>query len=207
MAATTTIVATTPSTTATSTTAASTTTATQSPDERRAEIEALVSDAIIGRLQAVYDRDTDALLYWVASQKEYEDGLAAMDRLSYLLRPDEDVVTVTLEEVLLDRPDCVVTRDTLSVGPEVIEGLGATSSTTIGIWWPAEDGRFQHGAVWQDGTPQVQWIEECDLARRGVTPMASGVDHGEISSVIYARTRGDPPTPTPPGVGYAMVRV
>ena len=166
----TTTTVTTTSTTTTTTTAAPTTTTTQSPDERLAEIEALVEDAIIGRLQAVYDRDAEALFYWVASQKEYDDGLAAMDRLNYLVRPDEDVVTVTLEEVLLDRPDCVVTRDTLSVGPGVIEGLGATSSTTIGIWWPAADGRFQHGAVWQQGTPQVQWIEECDLAQRGVTP-------------------------------------
>ena len=80
--------------TTTTTTAAPTTTTTQSPDERLAEIEALVEDAIIGRLQAVYDRDAEALFYWVASQKEYDDGLAAMDRLNYLVRPDEDVVTV-----------------------------------------------------------------------------------------------------------------
>ena len=166
---TTTTVATT-STTTTTTTAAPTTTTTQSPDERLAEIEALAKDAIMGRLQAIHDEDFDALLFWAGSQKSYDDGITAMDRTNYLQRPSWENFSYGVEEVFLDRHDCVVTRDALSVTDGVIEGIGESTSVNIRIWWPADDGRFQHGAIWQDGTPQVQWIEECDLAQRGVTP-------------------------------------
>ncbi|NND03246.1 MAG: hypothetical protein HKN91_10705 [Acidimicrobiia bacterium] len=146
------------------------TTTTEDPDARRAEIQALVEEAHIGRLQAIYDEDADALLRWVGSQAEYEDGLEAMERLNYLVRPTSEVVSVIVDDVLLDRADCVVTVDTIGVGDGVIDGVSAGSSTSIGIWWPSDDGRFLHGAVWQQGTPEFQWIEECDIAIRGVTP-------------------------------------
>ena len=63
--------------TTTATTAAPTTTTTQSPNERLAEIEALAKDAIMGRLQAIHDEDFDALLFWAGSQKSYDDSTHA----------------------------------------------------------------------------------------------------------------------------------
>lgn len=159
-----------PTTTEGTTTTATVVTTTEDPDARRAEIEALVGAAVIGRLQAIHDKDADTLLHWVGSQAKYDDALDAMDRNVYLQRPSIETFAVSVLEVLLDRPDCVVTIDTVTVGSGVIEGFDGGSSTNIGIWWPADDGRFLHGAVWAEGTPQFQWIEECDIALRGVTP-------------------------------------
>lgn len=156
-------------TTTTSTTSIPPTT-TEDPDARLAEIQVRVEEAVLGRLQAIYDKDVDALLQWAGSQSEYEGGLEAMDRDSYIQRPDSDLVSVAVEEILLDRSDCVVTVDRITVGDGVIRDVPAGSSASIGIWWPAPDGRFLHGAVWQVGTPQSQWMEECDIAVRGVAP-------------------------------------
>lgn len=163
--------ATTASTTteAPTTTSSTTTTTTQSPDERLAEIQALVEEAFFGRTLAIYEKDPSSLLSWAGSQSSYDNGLEAMDRTVYIQEPAPNNTTIIIDELLLDRPDCIVTRDTVTVAEGVIEGV-VGPSTTIKVWWPGEGGRLLHGAIWQDGTPQFQWIEECDIAVRGVTP-------------------------------------
>ena len=156
--------------TTTATTAAPTTTTTQSPNERLAEIEALAKDVAVGRLRAIYAGDKADLLRWLGSQAGYDDAVRAIDeqRIAFVQEPTHDNIELAVEELLLDRPDCVVVDVRLSaVG--VVEGA-TTPSSLIYIYWPTVSGTLVQGAVWQDGTPQVQWIEECGLARRGVTP-------------------------------------
>lgn len=162
---------TTPPTTTTSstTTTAPPPTTTENPDARFQEIQERVQEAVLGRLQAQFDRDAEALLHWVGSQAVYERQIRAFERDDWLQRPSEQNYQVWVDEVLLDRSDCVVTLDSASVSPGVIDGFDG-SSTSISIWWPAPEGHFQLGASWQQGTPRSQWIEECDIAVRGVTP-------------------------------------
>ncbi len=158
------------STTTTTTTTMPPTTTTQSPDERLAEIQALAKDAEVGRLRAIFDSDKDALLDWLGSQGAYDDAVDAIDesRLSFLQEPTHDNISYTVEEVMLDRLDCVVTHSTI-VTTGVVEGAVGPSALIV-VYWPSAEGRLLEGAVWQVGTPQFQWIEECDIAVRGVTP-------------------------------------
>lgn len=162
---------TTPPTTTTSstTTTAPPPTTTENPDARFQEIQRLAEEAFFGRTLAIYQKDREELLRWSGSQNTYDNGLTAMDRTVFLQRPSEENYSIAVTEVLLDRVDCVVTLDTVTIQEGVIEGV-AGPSTTIKIWWPAEDGRFLYGAIWEQGTPRFQWIEECDIAVRGLTP-------------------------------------
>lgn len=171
-----------PPTTASTTTGAPTTTTeattttleasttTEDPDARRAEIEALAKDAYVGRLDAIYREDKAALLAWVGSQSLYDASVATIDEssLGFLRQPQHDNLSLSVDDVLLDRADCVAALTTISARG-VLEG--ATDPTTlISIYWPEGDGGLLLGAVWQKGTPQSQWIEECDIAVRGVAP-------------------------------------
>ena len=99
----------------------------------------------------------------------YDRQVEAFDRTDWLERPTADNYTIRVDEVLLDRPDCVVTLGTTEVAEGVIEGVSG-STTRISIWWPAPEGQFQLGAGWKAGTPQFQLMEECDIAIRGVSP-------------------------------------
>ncbi len=145
-------------------------TTTEDPDARRAEIQALAKDTYVGRLDAIFREDKESLLMWIGSQAGYDDAVAAIDeaRLTFLQAPSHENLELIVDEILLDREDCAVVLATISaVG--VLEG--ATDPTKfIWIYWPDAAGRLLQGAVWQDGTPQSQWIEECDLAIRGVSP-------------------------------------
>ena len=152
------------------TTTVEATTTTEDPDARRAEIEALAKDVEVGRLNAIYNESREALLQWLGSQAAYDDALAVIDeeRLSFLQEPTHENVAFGVDEVLLDREDCVAIAATIDT-TGVVEGAEGTSSLIL-IYWPTADDRLQRGAVWQAGTPQFQWMEECDIALRGVTP-------------------------------------
>ena len=150
-----------------STTAAPSTT-TLSPDARLAEIERMVHEALVGRLQAMYDKDPDALLPWVASQKVYDDTIKAMALANFDVAPTVDSVGVVIEEVLLDRTDCAVARTAMDLRAVSVEALGVR--TLVTVFWPDETGVLRLAALWEDGTPAQIWMEECDVSPRGVTP-------------------------------------
>ncbi len=162
----TTTVTTSPTTTTTTTMPPTTTT--QSPDERLAEIQALAKATFVGRLNAIFHEGLDALRPWMGSQASYDGSIEAMDRGVYLQEPTADNVGFLVDDVLLDREDCVVVLATVNT-LGVLEGSSG-SSTSISVYWPDASGRFLDAAVWQQGTPRFQWMEECDIAIRGVTP-------------------------------------
>lgn len=161
-----------PPTTSTSvpaTTAPSITT-TQSPDARFAEIERMAQEAFVGRLKAIYDKDKEALLQWVGSQAEYDLAVKSIvgDRVEFAAEPDNINTRLSLQEVLLDREDCVVAI--ASVDLESILGVDSIQSDLY-VWWPSADGqRLLDAALWAASTPEFQWIEECDIATRGIKP-------------------------------------
>jgi hypothetical protein len=156
------------STTTTTPTAPTVPTTTQSPDARLAEIERMVHEALVGRLQAMYDKDPDALLPWVASQKVYDDTITAMELANFDVAPTADNVGVEIEEILLDRTDCSVTRTAMDLRAVSVEALGAR--TLVTVLWPDETGVLRLAALWEDGTPAQIWMEECDLSPRGIRP-------------------------------------
>lgn len=175
-----------PGTTATTTTAATTTseattttmastttmavTTTQDPSVRLAEIQARAKDVYVGRLAAIYNKDKPELLRWIGSQAIYDASVAAIDggTIVFLQEPSHDNLTLQVDELLLDRSDCVVTVATASARG-VLEGAQEPTSL-IWIYWPDDTGQLVQGAVWQNGTPQSEWMSECDLQTRGVTP-------------------------------------
>lgn len=143
-------------------------TTTEDPGARFREIQRLAKETFVGRLNAIYHRDSEALLNWMGSQASYDGSIEAMDRIVFLQEPTGETVSLQVDEVLLDRADCVAVLTTVST-LGVLEGASG-SSTTIAIYWPDESGVFLDAAVWQKGTPEFQWMEECDIALRGVTP-------------------------------------
>jgi len=155
-----------PTTTTTTTTTMATTT--QSPDVRLAEIQRMVHEALVGRLQAMYDKDPDALLPWVGSQKVYDRTIEAMDVAQFLEAPTLENVGLDIEELLLDRQDCVVTSTATDLRG-VTEGADEVGQA-IAVWWPDASGVLQAGAFWGEGTPRQIWMEECNVSPRGVTP-------------------------------------
>ncbi len=161
---------TTPPTTTTSstTTTAPPPTTTENPDARFQEIQRLAEATFVGRLNAIYHGDAQALLQWMGSQKAYDDSVALFDQGIFIDEPTAENVGFAIEEILLDRPDCIVARSTANtIG--VVDGATG-ESTVISVYWPSESGVLLDAAVWQQGTPRSQWIEECDIAVRGVTP-------------------------------------
>ena len=155
-----------PTTTTTTTTTMATTT--QSPDVRLAEIQRMVHEALVGRLQAMYDKDPAALSPWVGSQKVFDRTIESMDRVVFTEIPTLDNVAVTVEDLLLDRVDCVVTLVSIDVR-KVAEGADEIGRD-VSVWWPDDSGVLSVAAFWGVGTPEQVWMDECDVAPRGVTP-------------------------------------
>jgi hypothetical protein len=122
----------------------------------------------VGRLKAIYDKDKEALLEWVGSQKAYDGSVQGMDRSTFLAEPTRGNVFLVLTDVLLDRPDCVVAMVVADSSSVVAEAQGTSES--IAIWWPGSDGSLQLAATWGESTPESVWSVECDLAVREVNP-------------------------------------
>lgn len=166
-APTTTAAVTAPPTTGASTTQPPTTT--ESPDARLAQIERMVQEAYVGRLLAIYNEDKQALLTVIGSQSLYDNAVEVIDDqvIDFSEEPDNSNTRVNVTEVLLDRTDCVVT----AAAPQLSSIVGIDSiDPGIYVWWPTESESVVAGAVWDATTPESQWIEECDIAVRGVTP-------------------------------------
>jgi hypothetical protein len=160
-----TTVATTTSTTATPPPSAAPST-TQSRDARFQEIQELAQEAFVGRLKAIYDKDKEALLQWVGSQKAYDGALQGMERSTFTAEPNLGNVSLVVATVLLDRPDCVVAEVVADSSAVIAEAEGTSES--IVIWWPSSEGTLQLAASWGSNTPESVWSVECDLAVREV---------------------------------------
>ena len=160
-----------PTTTVATTTLAPTTTTvattTVSPDARTAEIEAILLEVEFRRVDAIYDKDAEALAGVVATQKQYDSGLELFETAVFTRRPSRRNIAIDLVEVLLDREDCLVAH--------VVEDFSAyldavaVTSENIQVLWPS-DITWRLAAAWGSGTPETVWIDDCDLLDRTWEP-------------------------------------
>ena len=162
-----------PATTSTTTTSTTTTTTTAAPttttsvDARRAEIEAAAKDASVRWLRALYFKDTDLLFDVAGSQAVYEAGLAAIenDSVAFIAEPTAENTSVILNEVVLDREDCVAGEVEFSS-----QSIGASVDQFVDVWFPQPNGLFKIARTWEVGT-SVQTLEpDCDLIIRDFQP-------------------------------------
>ena len=162
-------------TTSTSTTAAvtvlPTTTTTEPADDeaRRLEIEAIVGALLTRRYAAIFDGDDEALLGVHGEQGAYDLDIEAIadGRLDFTARPSSDTLAYTVTGALLDRTDCIVIEDSLDVS-DFLDVSGTTER--LRVIWPWDDGGFRLGTIWDAGTPDFAWLDDCDVRVRGVTP-------------------------------------
>lgn len=148
------------STTTTTVPAPTTTTETQ----RIAEVEAILTDLWFGWFDAIYRKDADALWGVVATTSSYEAGVRAMDRLQFDEAPTAAGIGLTVKDILLDRPDCLVVEDSISV---LFLGNDPTESGVEVLWpHPQRGWRFATGWVY----PRDRWLSDCDDMVREETP-------------------------------------
>lgn len=146
----------------TTTTAAATTTT--SEDDRVAEVEQILTDLWFGWFDAIYRRDPDALWDVVATTSTHESGVRAMTSLEFVQAPSPENISITIDDVLLDRPDCLVVVNTVSV--DFIRGT--PSDTAVEVLWPDPNSMWRFATSWVH--PDDLWQADCDEVVRETTP-------------------------------------
>jgi hypothetical protein len=157
--------ATTVTTASTTTTTEPDTTTTISAEARIAEVEAILRDLWFGWFDAIYRKDADALWEVVATSTGYEDGLAAMQTLEFLVQPTAETTYVSVREILLDRADCLVVA--LELQAQGYLGPDATT-VSVDVLWPDERYGWRLATRWTDRNDQ--WLSDCDDLQREQTP-------------------------------------
>jgi hypothetical protein len=145
----------------TSTSAATTTT---SEEERIAEVEQILTDLWFGWFDAIYERNSDDLWNVVATTRQHEAGIAAMDNLSFVSAPSVEGLDVQVNEVLLDRNDCLVVHQTLTA----LTLEGSPSVETVEVMWPDPRYGWRFATSWAH--PEDLWKADCDEVVREETP-------------------------------------
>jgi hypothetical protein len=162
-ATTTTAPPTTSSTPPSTTTTTEPTTTTISAEARIAEVEAILRDLWFGWFDAIYRKDAAALWEVVATSTKHAEGVQAMEFAEFG-EPTPEGVQVEVLEILLDRTDCLVVHDRVSVGGFTIEG----SSEAVDILWPDERYGWRRATAWVN--PSDLWLSDCDDLQREETP-------------------------------------
>jgi hypothetical protein len=152
-AATTTSVATTTTTSSTTTTnLPETTSTTVSVDERIAEVTEIVRQVDFGWFDAIYRKDEAALLDVVAVQENYDVGIELMADGSFFVgKPTLESIVAVVDEVLIDRDDCLVVS--YYGDATAFRGEGAEGQTVVALWPRPLDGRWRtayRGDLWED---------------------------------------------------------
>lgn len=146
----------------TTTTAAATTTT--SEDDRIAEVEQILTDLWFGWFDAIYRKDPDALWDVVATTAFHDAGVEAMSILEFNESPARELIDVEVNEVLLDRHDCLVVFATASA-PFL---AGDSTNSTVKVLWPDDSRSWRFATSWQH--PRDLWQADCDDVVREVTP-------------------------------------
>lgn len=151
----------------TSTSTAPPTSTTLDPEARKAQVERILEDLELARLVAIYERNTAALGDIVATQRGYELAVGAMDNLVFEANPSVAGVKVTVLEVLLDRPDCLVIFHEFDGRSSLGEGAVEEG---VRILWPRETGsqNYRLARLWS--SPGDLWQDDCDLVDRTELP-------------------------------------
>lgn len=138
--------------------------------DRHGELQLDVHAAYVGWFDAVYRGDPGALATWVATGDLYEAGLEAMasESLRFIAPPTANRVGLQVDDVLLDREDCVVVLMTDRV--DRFLDAATQSRTVIGVFWPDGGGRLRMAGRWGAGTPESAWLGQCDHLVRDPVP-------------------------------------
>ena len=151
-----------PTTSATTTSAAMTTTTTE--EQRVTEVEAILTDLWFGWFDAIYRQDPDALWDVVATTPFHEAGVKAMESLQFDEEPSRDVLSVVVSGVLLDRTDCLVAENLISL-PFL---AGDPSNNGVNVLWHEEARGWRFATSWLYAGDL--WQADCDEVVREVTP-------------------------------------
>lgn len=144
----------------------SSTTSTTEPSDRVAEVQAVLQDLWFRWFDAIYRKDPDALWEVVATQRFYDAGVAAMGQKGlFASAPTLDGTRVAVNEILLDRPDCMAVWYRLDVTE--YRGEGATTEKLL-VLWPDPRYSWRMATAW--GGPGDLWRNDCDLVTRPVLP-------------------------------------
>ena len=149
-----------PATTSTTTPSPTTTTA----EQRIAEVESILTNLWFGWFDAIYRRDSGALWSIVATTPYHEAGVAAMDDLSFDGPPSSDGLALRVDQILLDRADCLVVENTISM--PFLEG--DPSDKGVDVLWLDDSGGWRFASAWV--YPEDLWMADCDEVVREETP-------------------------------------
>ncbi len=137
-------------------------------ETRRLEVEKAARAAYVAWFDAIFRDDPAAVEAAVATAEMHAAALTAMaeDRIEFTAAPSADNVSLVVDEVLLDRPDCVVAVITDDLSGFV--AAARASRTVITVYWPrTEPGRLAIATQWEPGTPESVWRTDCDERVRG----------------------------------------
>ena len=135
------------------------------------DIEMLAHDSYFRWFDSIYRDDRKALVAAVGTREMYEAGVKAMedDSIAFTDAPTVDNVVLTVDEVLLARPDCVVAVVTDDLSGFI--DVRVASRTVIDVYWPdTTSGSFRMAAQWGAGSPASMWRVDCDQRIRGFAP-------------------------------------
>ena len=153
-----------PSTTVAISTTVETSTTATTEEQREAEVEEILTDLWFGWFDAIYRKDTDALWEVVATTPYQEAGIRAMDRLEFDQEPRIDDLDLVVEDILLDRDDCLVVQNSVSL-PFLASD---PSSTGVDVLWPHDSRGWRFATAWVH--PNDLWLADCDEVVREDTP-------------------------------------
>jgi hypothetical protein len=141
------------------------TTSTTTAEQRLAEVEEILRELWFGWFDAIYRKDEDALWEVVATTRNYEAGLAAMETMEFVAEPNPEEVKVISLDLLLDRNDCLVINQQLDFSAFRGEGIG---SQLVTVFWPDTRYGWRIATHWQ--YPNDLWLQDCDNLEREQTP-------------------------------------
>jgi hypothetical protein len=140
------------------------TTSTTTAEQRLAEVEEILRELWFGWFDAIYRKDEDALWEVVATTRNYEAGLAAMETMEFASAPDPSGVVIVTADILLDRADCLVVYDALSVSFRDLVDV----APVVDVLWPDPRYGWRLATGWQ--YPNDLWLQDCDNLEREQTP-------------------------------------
>lgn len=147
-----------------STTVDASTTSTTAAEQREAEVEQILTDLWFGWFDAIYRKDADALWDIVATTPYHEAGVRAMDQLEFDDEPTAHALDLTIENILLDRDDCLVVENTVSLPFLQFD----PRESGVEVLWPDDSGDWRFASSWVH--PNDLWLADCDEVVREQTP-------------------------------------
>ena len=160
-----------PTTVAPTTTTTAAPTTTLDPAARAAEIEALVGNLEFALWEADYAQNLDELADVIGSEAFWNRWTGVEDPLSYYSSaPTRDSLDVALNAVLLDRANCIVAD--VTEDPTQFLNEDSEIERLIIVMWPFADASlgWRIAERWAGGTPESEWIRDCNVEDRSWRP-------------------------------------